>query len=496
MSLRIKIPSQANNYIHFKMTRQVLLYIQNQWYSLNIDDPMDYRENHKFGNDGLLITFQSPELVRQLKKSRPFRGLPEILDLEGFEKQMAQEGKDMRPYKKWTMLAALKYHGIAVPDFKLSQSTIRDFLGYMAVLHEYLQNKDTEEAGRFTNLESKINHIIYRRQLSGVPIDLSIVQNLCADLEKQIYQTKNILQIKYRIFNPEHEEWQKEYLVGKGYRLIKSPLFTFKSWRNEDEICQLMYEMIRNQKDMDSLLFMQSHWGGKANAYPKYLGFGTITSRIILRDPSFQNLRKSNRKVVVAQPFHKLLYIDYSQFEAGILASLSDDSELIELYNKDIYKDLALAVFGDQEKRSDAKVIFYRYMYGDTTLNQKSQQYFKKFSKLQKFKEKIDKDMEKQAKVGTSYANFRSRGEEHVNWALSHIIQATASLIYKRAVVRVSVELDRAKFLIPMHDGTVYQIFDLWYNELKPKIEQIYLEEFAKECPKVKGQVNITDVFS
>lgn len=495
MSLRMKMMNQANNYIHFKMTRRVLLYIHNQWYSLSIDNPKDYRENYIFGNDGLLITFQSPELIRQLKKIRQFRGLPEILDLEGFEKQMAQKGKDMRPYKKWTMLAALKYHGIAPSDFKLSQSTIKDCLGYMAVLYKYLQ-KDTDEVARFTNLESKINQIIYRRQLLGVPIDLSIVQNLCADLEKQIYQTKNILQIKYRIFNPEHEDWQKEYLDGKGYRLIKSPLFTFKSWRNEDKVCQLMYEMIRNQKDMDSLLFMQSHWGGKANAYPKYLGFGTITSRIILREPSFQNLRKSSRKVVVAEPLHKLLYIDYSQFEAGILASLSDDSELIELYNKDIYKDLALAVFDDQDKRSDAKVIFYRYMYGDTTLNQKSQQYFNKFSKLQKFKEKIDKDMEEQAKVGTSQANFRSRGEDQVNWALSHIIQATASLIYKRAVVRVSVELGRAKFLIPMHDGTVYQIFDLWYDELKPKIEKIYLEEFARECPKVKGKVNVTDSFS
>lgn len=491
----MKIAKISNNYTPFKMIKQVILFIENQWFSLNIDNPVDYRENHIFGNDRVLITFQSSELIQHLKNIKQFRTLPEIVDLEGFEKQMAQVGKDLRLYKKWTMLDALKYHDIAEPNFKLSKATIRDFLGYMAVLYEFLLNKDREEAKRFNDLENKVNRIIYRRQILGVPIDFNNVQSLCAQLEQDIYRTKNILQVKYRIFNPEHEDWQKQYLAGKGYKLIKSTLFTFKSWRNEDEICQLMYGMIRNQKDFDSLLYMHSHWGSNANAYPKYIGFGTITSRITMREPSFQNLRKSNRKVVIAESFHKLLYIDYSQFEAGILASLSGDKRLIDLYNTDIYKDLAKHVFDDETKRSDAKVIFYRYMYGDTTLNAKAQQYFRKFTELQAFKTKVDQDMQDHSKVGTSYANFRYRGEEQVNWALSHVIQATASLIYKRAVVRVFEELNRAKFLIPMHDGTVYQIAEMWYDQLKPKVEKIYMEEFEKVCPKIKAKVNTTEVF-
>lgn len=477
------------------MTRYVILLIENKWHSLNLDQPENYQEDHQFGTDGILITFQTPELLRHLKKIKRVRIIPKIVDLEGFEKQMGQEGKDLKSFKNWTMLAALKYHNIASLDFKLTSSTIRDFLGYMAVLYEYLLQKDKEEAKRFEDLEHKINNIIYRRQLLGVPIDFSIAESVCTQLEKDIYQTKNILQLKYRIFNPDHEDWQKQYLAKKGYKLIKSPLFTFKSWRNEDEICLLLYEMIRNQKDLDSLLFMQSHWGSKANAYPKYLGFGTITSRITMREPSFQNLRKSNRKVVVADPFHKLLYIDYSQFEAGILASLSGDERLIDLYNTDIYQDLAKFVFNDGTKRSDAKVIFYRFMYGDTTLGLKELQYFEKFTGLQSFKEKIDHEMKKKSKVGTSYANYRCRGEEDVSWGLSHVIQATASLIYKKAVVRVFLELDRAKFLIPMHDGTVYQIYNIWYDELKPKIEKIYIEEFKRACPKIKGKVNIKDSF-
>ncbi len=477
------------------MKRVALICIESKWHSRNLDSPDEYLETHIFGNDDLLITFQSSELIRHLKTIKQFRKWPEIVDMESFEKQMAQEGKDLRQAEKWKMGETLKRHNIPDPDFKLSQQTAKQFLGYMCILYEWMLTERPEEKKRFENIETEVNRLIYRRQASGVPVNMTIAADLSADLERKIYQAKNELQLKYRIFDPGNEQWQHKYLKEKGYSLVKSLLFTFKSKRNEDKICSLLYDMIRNQKDFDSLLFMQSHWGGKERAYPKYLGFGTITSRIILREPSFQNLRKTNRKVVVADRFHKLLYIDYSQFEAGILASLSDDNKLIDLYNKDIYEDLANFVYADHQKRSDAKVIFYRYMYGDTSLGMKEQQYFKKFTKLQQYKQDIDKELSKESRVGTKFGNFRVKGNEEVTWALSHVIQATASLIYKNALIRVSKEVERAKFLIPMHDGTVYQIFSLWYEVVKGQVETIYIEEFKKVCPKLNCKVNVKEVF-
>ena len=101
---------------------------------------------------------------------------------------------------------------------------------------------------------------------------------------------------------------------------------------------------------------MLAHWGGPARCYPVFFGFGTITSRVTVREPSLQNLRKTNRSVISADPKKKLLYVDYSQFEAGILASLSEDPLLISLYNTDIYEDLAHNVLGDASKRADTKV--------------------------------------------------------------------------------------------------------------------------------------------
>ena len=89
-----------------------------------------------------------------------------------------------------------------------------------------------------------------------------------------------------------------------------------------------------------------------------------------MRQPALQNLRKENRDVILPDINMRLLYVDYSQFEAGILASMSKDELLINLYNQDIYNDLAQFVFGDKSKRGDAKVIFYRYMYGDQSMSE------------------------------------------------------------------------------------------------------------------------------
>jgi len=85
--------------------------------------------------------------------------------------------------------------------------------------------------------------------------------------------------------------------------------------------------------------------------------------------------------------------------------------------------------------------------------------------------------------------------DENNSWGLSHIIQSTASYIYKKALIRVVKEVKEAEFLIPMHDGTVYQINELHYDDLQILIENIYKEEYKKVCPKIQPRVNCKDRF-
>ena len=290
---------------------------------------------------------------------------------------------------------------------------------------------------------------------------------------------------------------QKDYLDKKKYKNIESLLYSFKVRRREDKVCNLYYELIRNQQDLDSLLFVLSNWGGKNRVNPMYLGFGTITSRITLRQPALQNLRKSHRDVIVPDEGMKLLYIDYSQFEAGILASLSNDETMIELYNTDIYSDIGEKLLNNKEDRQEAKILFYRFMYGDESLSKAVKEYFSKFNNLETFRKEIKKEAYTNHEIGTENGNFRiSKNPDEDSWVLSHKIQALASLVYKTALIKVYEDVADAQFLIPMHDGTVYQLKNSTFDDSKTKIEQIYKDTFKSFCPKITPKITTKDTFT
>jgi len=476
------------------MKRYIVLYAASKWYSLNIDDYEEFGEWVSSGKDSIIITTQSSDVVRHLKSKKWI--LPNIVDLECFDKQMSQEGKEVRNKSKWTALGFLQYYKVIDSDFKLTEDKFKLFLEYLGSLYLELLEKDDDEKSRFEEIEVDINKIVYNIQWSGINIDFERARRRCEMLEKEIYSAKNRLQFEFDIYQPDNETEQINYLKSKKANIITSPFYTFKTRRREDEISNIFYELIRNRQDLESLLYILARWGGEKICYPRYLGFGTITSRIVLRQPSLQNLRKSNRDVLVPESGCEFLYIDYSQFEAGILASLSKDSKLISLYDSDIYADLADKLLGDSEQRAEAKIIFYRYMYGDESLNKSSKEYFNSFKGLKNYISSIEIEMKDKGKVGTTNGNFRKSLSGEGSWALSHVVQSTASLIYKSAVIRVNKELPKAKFLIPMHDATLYQLPSHLYEVLKEKIEIIYKEEFKRYCPEIAPKTNSSTSFS
>jgi DNA polymerase I-like protein with 3'-5' exonuclease and polymerase domains len=476
------------------MKTLIIIFIETNWYSLDIDNFDDFNNTLIHNSKNTLVTFQTSDLIREIK-SKEIKSLPKIIDLESFDKQMSQEGKEFRNYSNWKALNFLKHHKEIDSEFKLTKENIKSFLEKLSVLYNKLLNKDKQELKRFNELEIDINKLIYKRQKLGVRINLEIAKERCKELEKLIYTIKNNLQLNYNIFTPDNIKSQKKYLDKKKYKIIKSYLYTFKIYRNTDKICNLYYELLRNKQDLNSLLFIVSQWGGMERTYPSYFGFGTITSRIVQRQPSLQNLRKTNRDIIIPDTGMRLLYVDYSQFEAGILASLSNDETLIELYNSDIYSDLAEKVLNNKEDRNEAKILFYRYMYGDNSLKKEAKAYFKKFVNLEIFKISLEDKLLETTKIGTEHGNYRYALDENNTWALSHIVQSTASYIYKKALIEVQNNVKSANFLIPMHDGTVYQINKSEYEKVQSEIEKIYKEEFKKVCPQIEPRLNCKDKF-
>lgn len=486
---------QWNSYTRPSMKHLVVISLNNNWFSIDLGEPEILISTLRLTDVGTIVTFQSAELFAYFESLGRML-VPQVFDLQCLDKQMSQEGKEFRNPKKWHLLPFLKYHKVIPDDFVLNDASILYCLQAMGIVYSQLIDFDEEEKVRVETIEAEINKIIYKRQRQGVGINLDLAKNLSKKIEKEIYRDKNVLQLEHGIFDPENSSQQLAYIDKKKYNLIKSPQFTFKAWRSHDPVCALFYNILRNKADMNSLLFMLSHWGGSQKTKPTYFGFGTITSRITMREPALQNLRKQNRAVIIAESGYKLLYIDYSQFEAGILASLSEDPAMIKFYNaSDIYTDIAKTVLGNKDHRSDAKILFYRYMYGDTSLPSAAVSYFTKFRKLDQFKKDIDERMELEGRIGTVNGNYRKKNGEAYSWALSHLIQATASLIYKNAVIRTGREAGQAKFLIPMHDATLYQIPEYCYDKVVKRIEEIYIDEFKKICPNIEVAVTSKDKF-
>lgn len=79
--------------------------------------------------------------------------------------------------------------------------------------------------------------------------------------------------------------------------------------------------MNKTEKAFESLIYMSSFSEGK-RCQPQYKGFGSATGRIMMREPALQNLKREYRKFLM-DPDKEYIYIDYSQFEAGILAGIT-----------------------------------------------------------------------------------------------------------------------------------------------------------------------------
>src|SRR5690606_15256385 len=72
--------------------------------------------------------------------------------------------------------------------------------------------------------------------------------------------------------------------------------------------------------------------------HPIFNVMGTVSGRILVTDPSLQQLRRGYRGLIAPDPNKRLAYLDYAQFEPGIMAFLAADSGFIAAYNEgDVY---------------------------------------------------------------------------------------------------------------------------------------------------------------
>ncbi|MGO4820616.1 MULTISPECIES: DNA polymerase [unclassified Flavobacterium] len=483
------------------MKEFIIYFTLNKWYSLDISND-EFIEDYNISIKNKYYTFQVSDLIREIK-SKNFKIIPEIINIESFDKQFSQKGKDLLDFKKWHILKALRKEEIIDSHYRVND--LMDFLLKIKDLIDKLKEDSTDELNRFNNIELKINKIIHKTSFEGIKIDRDILDQKCIALHRIIYEIKNEFQFSHNIFQPENFETQADYLKNKNYRILVSIEKTVSLLRKSDIICDQFNQLNRLSKDLKTLMVLKSRLGGIDFVNPYFVGFGSITSRIIIKEPSLQNLRKENRDIIVPNNGKELFYIDYSQFEASILAHCSTDNELLKLINADdVYSDIVIKIYNtvvNENSRKEAKILFYRYLYGDTFDNKKEKElkkkvdsYFNRFKTLIKFKEDLKKEAIKNGLVSTQNGNIRKLDLNNINiWILSHLIQSKASYIFKKAIIETFQNVKKARLLIPLHDGALYEI-DIDDSEIiKVEIINIFVKTFQNECksltnPQAKEQ--------
>ena len=470
------------------MKEFIICFTENRWYSLDISNDQ-FIEDHEISFRNKYYTFQVSDFIRELK-SKKFRINPDIINLESFDKQFSQRGKDLYDFKKWHILKALRREEIIDSTYKITD--LKDFLlDVKDLLHKLIENSDVE-IDRFNTIELKINEIIHKTSFEGIKIDRNILDNKCFNIHKAIYDLKNEFQFLHNIFQPDYLEAQSHYLKNKNYKILSSVENTIRLLRKSDVICGKFHKLNRLIKDLNTLMILKSRLGGIDFVNPYFVGFGSITSRIIIKEPSLQNLRKENRDIIIPNEGKELFYIDYNQFEASILAHCSTDTKLLNLINAhDVYADIVEKIYDkkvDDDSRKEAKILFYRYLYGDTfennlKLKKKVETYFSKFTQLSKFKGDLIKASTENGYVETKFGNYRKLDLNNENiWILSHFIQSKASYIFKKAIIETYQKVKNARLILPLHDGALYEIDEKETENIRFQITKIFKEAFQKEC--------------
>lgn len=236
--------------------------------------------------------------------------------------------------------------------------------------------------------------------------------------------------------------------------------------------------------------------------------FGSRTSRVHLRSPSLQNIPKKYRTIVAAREGAKLCYVDFDQYEVGIMAALSEDPQLVALYGVgDMYEQFATNHLGLVGNRKAAKQLFLSYAYGmsrkaliDAAVSlgadrEKAKAAFRLFSGYEEWKKTVWTAFQRDGRVATVQGNHYKRSgngqlsAKEQRSAISQVVQGTASLIFKKTLLEVA-NLNDVTIVLPMHDAL---LFECRSAETPAKVVAVFERVMTEMLQKrVNGKASIS----
>tara|TARA_B100000579_G_scaffold175167_1_gene142803 strand:- start:1757 stop:4474 length:2718 start_codon:yes stop_codon:yes gene_type:complete len=254
--------------------------------------------------------------------------------------------------------------------------------------------------------------------------------------------------------------------------------------------------------------------------HTEYVQTVASTGRLSSINPNLQNIPiRTNRGREIRKAFtaknkdYFIMAADYSQIELRIIASLSEEENMMNAFknNEDIHASTASGVFNvplkevSKEQRSNAKVVNFGIIYGvsafglsnQTSLNRKEskeliEKYYEKYPKLKQYINEQISFARSNEYVETVLGRRRYlkdinsrngvvRGAAERN-AINAPVQGSAADIIKIAMINIQNRLNngnyKSKMLLQVHDELVFDVFKPELNDIielvKNEMEKAY----------------------
>ncbi len=379
----------------------------------------------------------------------------------------------------------------------------------------------------FYQIEMPLMPVLAEMEMNGVCLDTGslketseIFTQRMLELEQKIYQLAG------QQFNIASPKQVGDILFGKLKILEKPKKTKTGQYVTSEEVLQTLrgkHEIVAcilDHRGLKKLL------GTYVDALPKLINprtghihtsFNqtvTATGRLSSSDPNLQNIPvrgedgKEIRKAFIPEPGCLFFSADYSQIELRVMAHLSGDEHMINVFRegKDLHAATAATIYKkditevSRDERSKSKRANFGIIYGITMFGlaerleisrdearQLIDGFFETFPLVHDYMEQAKEQARQQGYVTTLFgrrrylpdirsANGTVRGFAERN-AINAPIQGTAADIIKVAMIRIynrfKREAIRSKMILQVHDELNFSV----YPDEKERVEQIVLEE-------------------
>ena len=406
-------------------------------------------------------------------------------------------------------------------DIYLKIAEIGSFHDKLAEVYKPLEDyiKDNNLEFLLKEVEMPLSIVLFEMEKTGIKIDIDYLISFKNELEDKLSRIENsIYALAGETFNINStKELQRilfEKLKIKPIKKTKTGYSTdsesLKILSEKYEIAGLIITYRAITKVISTYIVPFLEKVDKNNRiHTTFNQTLTSTGRLSSSNPNLQNLPAGDdelhsgiRKSVIAEKGYKLICSDYSQIELRVLAELSKDETLIEVFknDEDIHTQTAVKLFGvhksmvDHNLRRMAKTINFGIIYGmgyvslAKTLNiskdkakQIIEKYFERFSKVKEYIEKTIETATRQGYVQTYFGrrryffNINSSNKRLAEFekraAVNATIQGTAADIIKMAMVKLNEKLKNwdAKIVLQVHDELLIEAKE----EIASEVSQI-----------------------